>query len=699
MNLFRSWRGRICLSLALAAAALAGLALSVEALRWRTQVLLLKTLGQVEGLGWTDLLAMLRPGSAVRLEGLVETPNAYAVILNPHISAVDRANGALLFAQRCTACHGEAGQGQSAPALVNRTLKMGDADWSLFQTISDGRLDLGMPPSGLSDTETWQVVGHLRNLRNGSTALSDEGAPASPTRIHVSSSRLENAAAEPQNWLMYSGSYSSWRYSPLDDIRAENVTELKLAWSLQLGTTAEYVETTPLVVDGMMYLTTPESDVFAVNAATGEVVWKYSSDTPKDVPTCCGDQNRGVAVLHDRVFIGTLDTHVVALDAHTGAVLWENEVADYKAGYSMTAAPLAIGDKIIVGIAGGEFGIRGFLDAYDPATGRRIWRFYTIPEPGQPGSETWQGDAWKIGGGPTWVTGSYDVELGIVYWGVGNPSPDFNGDVRPGDNLFTNSVIALDENTGQLKWHFQFTPHDEHDWDSNQVPVLIDHEFEGRPRKLILWANRNGFFYVLDRVTGEFLHARAFVKQTWADGMDERGRPILSPTAAPSRLGTLTWPGLSGGGNWWSPSYDPNSDSMFVPFAEAPKVFFKNAEVGDLAPVPNRQFLGSASMPTGEPLQAGIRALDPVTGEVKWEYLRLRPQRNVGRIGGVLSTAGNVVFFGDLKDFVAYDATHGRELWRVNLGGHINASPMSFAIDGEQRVAIAAGNALFVFRR
>jgi len=676
-----------------------GAAFSVKAVRWRTEVVANKALGKIDGIGWGELLGMLRPGSPIYLQGLTSNPNAYAVITNPFVSANDRAKGAELFATRCTTCHGEGGHGQTAPSLIGRRLKFGDADWSLFQSIKNGRLETGMPPAGVTDIEAWQIVGHIRSLRNGWTALEEAGTEhAALHHVDVPPARIEHADSEPHNWLTYSGNYSSWRHSGLDDINRDNVAVLKLAWSLQLGTTEVYTETTPLVADGIMYLTTSEADVIAADAANGNVLWRYVSGTPTDVPTCCGRVNRGVAVLGERVFVTTLDNRVVALDARTGKVAWEVQAADYAAGYSMTAAPLAVRDKIIVGMAGGDFGTRGFLDAYDARTGERVWRFQTIPEPGQPGSETWENHAWRTGGGSTWVTGSFDPELGLVYWGIGNPAPDFNGDVRPGDNLFTNSVVALDVDTGRLAWHFQFTPHDEHDWDSNQIPILLDREYAGQLRRLMLWGNRNGFYYVLDRETGEFLHASAFVTQTWAAGMDAKGRPIVRPESEPSAVGTLTWPGLSGGGNWWSPSYSPSANLVYIPFSDAPKVFFKNDDFELSEPSPGEQFHGGASAHTGEPLPAGIRALNPVDGTVAWEYLRRNPQRNRGWIGGVLSTAGGLVFVGDLTDFVAFDAEGGRELWRINLGGYINAAPISYSVDGQQRIAIAAGNSLYVFR-
>jgi alcohol dehydrogenase (cytochrome c) len=691
-------RTRFAIIIVVALGLVAGAVLGVHDLRWRAQVIAKKAVGGIEGVTWAELLEMLAPSSPVNLEPLRTTPNAYAAIVNPYTTDGDRENGARLFQVWCAACHGAEGSGQTAPTLIGRALKAGDSDWSLYRTITQGRMDLGMPPVPIDGQEAWQIVGHVRTLRNGS-APTDERADDRQRleAVAVPAARIESAAAEPHNWLTYSGGFDSWRYTRLDEITPDNVAELRLAWTLQLGTQEEYLETTPLVVDGIMYLSAPDT-VLAIDASAGRVLWRHTRSAPRDVPLCCGRVNRGVALLDDRVYVGTIDGYLLALDAKTGRQVWETKIADYKDGYSVTAAPLAVRDKIVVGISGGEFGIRGFLDAYDAVTGKLAWRFNTIPEPGRPGSETWTGDAWKTGGGPTWVTGSFDPQLGLLYWGVGNPSPDFNGDVRPGDNLYTNSVVALDIESGELKWHFQFTPHDEHDWDSNQVPLLVDHDIAGARRRLMLWANRNGFYYVLDRETGEYLAAAPFVTQNWAESIDAAGRPVLRPAASPSKLGVLTWPGLSGGANWWSPAYSPQNDLVYVPFADAPKVYFKNAEIDAEERLPNVQFMGSASVHTGEPLKAGIRALDPLTGKVVWEYLRRQPQRNVGYIGGVLATAGNVAFFGDLSEFVAFDAKAGREAWRVNLGGNINASPMSFAIDGRQHVAIPAGNALFVFR-
>ena len=512
---------------------------------------------------------------------------------------------------------------------------------------------------------------------------------AASAAAQVTYERLLNAVRDPANWITYSGTYGSQRHSRLEQIRAENAHRLKLRWVHQLRT-LEKVETTPLVADGVMYVSRPPSDVVALDAETGRPYWTYARVYPEKVNVCCGQVNRGVALLGDAVFVGTVDAHLVALNRKTGSVLWDVEVADLKRGYSVTVAPLVVKDKVITGIAGGEYGIRGFIDAYDARTGKRAWRFYTIPGPGEPGSETWSGDSWKTGGGSTWVTGSYDPELNLIYWGVGNPSPDWNGDVRPGDNLYSDSVVALDADSGKLKWHFQFTPHDLHDWDAVQVPVLADEEWRGRKRKLMYWGNRNGFFYALDRSNGEFLLAKPFVKVTWAERIDEKGRPVRIPDTGPSREGRLVWPGVQGGTNWYSPSYSPVTKLFYMSVWDYASIFY----IGDSLYSPGNRFLGS--LPVGVPEDPGkgyVKALDPQSGEVKWEYgLESKPQT------GLLSTAGNLLFGGtDEGHFFALDARTGRELWRVNTGGVIAAGVVSYLSRGRQQVSVAAGNSIFTF--
>ena len=500
---------------------------------------------------------------------------------------------------------------------------------------------------------------------------------------------LLEADREPGNWLTYSGSYNSQRHSRLDEINRETVEELELKWAFQMKT-LEDVESSPLVVDGIMYLTEPPSNAHALDTRTGRPFWSYVRDLPDEVHTCCGRVNRGMAMLGEKLYLGTVDAYLVALDAKTGSVLWEVEVADRRNGYSITVAPLVVKDKVIVGVSGGEFGIRGFLDAYDAETGKRVWRFYTIPAPGEPGNETWEGDAWKTGGAPTWITGSFDPALNLIYWGTGNPSPDFNGALRPGDNLYSDSVIALDADTGELKWYFQFTPHDVWDWDAAQIPILVDAEFEGRMRKLMLWPNRNAFYYVFDRETGELLLVKQFARQTWAQGMDSRGRPVIKPEAVPTEKGLVIWPGIQGAMNWFSPSYSPLTGLLYFPVRHVPTFI----SASDVDYDPGAMFLGSrwTGMPE-DPSWASIQALVPQTGEVKWEYPL---HRDVWT--GLLSTAGHLVFGGSVEgQFFALDTATGKELWRAPLGGMVIAAPVTYLSDGRQRVSIAAGNTIFTF--
>ncbi len=502
--------------------------------------------------------------------------------------------------------------------------------------------------------------------------------------------RLRNAGSEPGSWLTYSGTYAAHRFSPLKQITPANVAGLRPAWVYQVGETG-LVETTPIVVDGVMYVTEANSRVAALDVRTGRTLWRYEPELPKDVVVLgYPPVNRGVAVLDDRVFVGTLDARLVALDALSGAVRWTATLGDNAAGYGSTAAPLAIDGKVIIGVSGGEAGIRGFLDADDAETGERLWRFHTVPGPGEPGHETWGGDSWKTGGGATWLTGAYDPELDLLYWGIGNPAPDWNGDSRPGDNLYSCSLVALDPATGALRWHFQFTPHDTHDWDANQIPVLIDATFEGRPRQLVVTANRNGFYYVLDRVSGEFLHGTPYAKQTWASGLDSSGRPVVRPGTEPSEKGTLVWPSLQGSTNWISPAYSPGTGLFYVPVREMGSIYFK----GEAEYEPGVYFLGGGeAQPPDQEAWGAVRALDALSGDMKWEFRLLSPPWS-----GVLATAGGLVFGGSREGNVfALDAATGEPLWDFHAGGACRANPTSFLVDGRQHVALAMGQALFVF--
>ena len=512
---------------------------------------------------------------------------------------------------------------------------------------------------------------------------------ATPLTAQVSYKRITRAESEPGNWLTYSGNYQGHRHSLLKQITRTNVGDLKPAWVYQIKVTHKF-ETSPIVVDGIMYITEPPSNVTALDTRTGRPLWKYRRATPNDVRVCCGEVNRGVAILGDLLYLGTVDAHLIALDAKNGSLVWDTVVADYKTGHAITVAPLVVKNKVIVGNSGGEFGIRGFLDAYNAKTGDRAWRFWTVPGLGESGHETWEGESWKTGAAPTWITGSYDPKLNLIYWGTGNPGPDWNGDEREGDNLYSDCLLALDADTSKLEWYFQFTPHDVHDWDATAVPVLIEGRVNGQERKLVVMANRNTFYYVLDRETGEFLVGRPYTKQTWAKGLDERGRPIRLSNTAPTVEGTVVYPDLFGATNWLSPSYSPGDNLFYVAVREQGGIYFK----GEVDYKPGERFNGGGtrSIP-GDDRYGAVRALRPETGERVWEF-----RLNSPSWAGVLSTAGGLVFCGTEEgDFFALDSSNGRLLWRFQTGGRIIANPISYVSEGKQYIAISAGQGLFVF--
>jgi alcohol dehydrogenase (cytochrome c) len=475
-----------------------------------------------------------------------------------------------------------------------------------------------------------------------------------------------------------------------------------LQWVYQVRTlegASEKFEATPLVVNGVLYTVQPPNDIVALDAATGRAFWVYSYRPSKEARPCCGRINRGLAVLGDMLFMATIDARLIAVDAKSGRPIWNVAVAKPEAGYSFTLAPLVIKDMVIVGTSGGEHGIRGFVAAFDARTGKEIWRFSTIPGPGEPGHETWTEESWAHGGGPVWMTGSYDPDLNLTYWGIGNPG-SWNGDVRPGDNLYSNCMVALDADTGRLKWYFQFTPHDEFDFDAVQIPVLADVKWQGSSRKVIFQANRNGFFYVIDRTTGQLLLARSFVKVNWTSGLDEKGRPrdMLSPTTE----GTLVYPGNLGATNWYSPSYSPRTGLFYIPtwvdtYMTVKKVPFEYTEgepyLGEVMnmPIPRRQ--NPIFDRREEEGYGAIRALDPLTGDLKWQFRMTDVTES-----GVLTTASDLLFSGGREGyFFALNARTGAVLWKASIGGWVYSGPMTYAVGGRQYVAISAGNVLFSY--
>jgi len=532
--------------------------------------------------------------------------------------------------------------------------------------------------------------------------------PVHPT--DVTPERIRDADKEPQNWLTFNGTYRSNHYTRLNQITAKNVKNLELKWVFQTHWLDPY-EATPIVADGVLY-TTQGDDVVALDAESGRMYWIYRYTPTADSRLCCGRITRGLAIHGSTLYLAAVDAHLVAIDAHTGNPLWDTHVARTQSGYTMTGAPLVVRDHVIIGVAGGEYGIRGFIASYNAYSGLLEWKFYTTAGPGDPGSSSWQGDTYKIGGGSVWLTGSYDFETNLLIWGVGNAGPDYNGDQRPGDNLYTSSMVALDADTGKLKWHYQANPHNEYDWDAVQTPLLVDMQWHGQLRKVLLWANRNGFFYVIDRTTGKFLLGTAFVKQNWNAGFDTDGRPIMTPNSKSSEEGTLIFPDNQGGTNWFGTSYSPRTGLFYVSAREGYSTLFAKAPQryteGERYDGRGRRRPGGFNNVVGSDMDKflAIRALDPKTGDRKWQYilnsgLSLNPfggwQTNAGA-SGILTTASDLLFVGGREgNLVMLDARNGKTLWQRQLGAPMLMDPISYSVNGKQFFAIDAGLAIYVF--
>lgn len=504
----------------------------------------------------------------------------------------------------------------------------------------------------------------------------------------VSQERLLKGTAQYTDWLMYGGNYDNTRFSPLTDIDRQNVNKLSVAWVFQTGIPYQF-QAAPIVADGVMYVSAAYNHVYALDAKTGELRWKYDHQMPSDARICCGPGNRGVAIADDKIYMGTLDARLVALDRKTGELVWNIEIEKYNLGYSATGAPLVIRDLVIVGIAGGDYGVRGFLDAYNAKTGERVWRLYTIPGEGEPGNDTWAGDSWKSGGGATWVTGSYDPDQDLLYWGVGNPGPDWNGDVRAGDNLYSSSVLAIKPASGDIQWYFQYTPHDIWDYDGNTGFLLVDVKRSGKTVKAIVQPNRNGYFYVLDRGTGEYLHATKYVDQlNWAKGLDEKGRPIVDPRYVPTPEPTeFICPGAAGGQNGSvTAAYSPVTQLMYVPVIEscmemkkAAAVFVQGIPYWGGGPGTTQGDDGSS--------YGHLSAIDPSTGAIRWQYKDDYPL-----VGGTLATAGGLVFTGNQNGYaMAFDDTTGELLWKFQTGSGVRGQPVTYKLDGRQYIAVPSG--------
>jgi len=500
--------------------------------------------------------------------------------------------------------------------------------------------------------------------------------------------QLVKGATDTSNVLNYGMGYNLQRFSTLNQINRDTVKNLVPVWNYSFNDDRSE-ESQPLVYQGVIYVTSHNATM-AVDAKTGKQIWKSKIEYPAETPriVCCGIINRGAALYDGKVFRTTLDANVIALDAKDGKELWRQKAADIKEGYSMTVAPLVADGVVITGISGAEFGTRGFIDGWDPATGKHLWRTHSIPSPDEPGGDTWKGDTWKLGGGSTWITGSYDPELNTVYWGIGNPGP-FNSAVRPGDNLYTCSVLAMDPKTGKIKWHYQFSPNNPFDYDSVAEMVLADMNVEGKPTKVLMDANRNGFFYVLDRTNGKLLAANPYVKVNWATGIDMKsGRPIETDVSKDAREGkkVTVYPSILGGKNWEPMSFNPQTGLAYantLAFGGRYKtepVTFKQGE----------WYLGmdlTDLWEWGDGPRGHLKAIDPMTGKAKWEA-----PADIPRFSGVLSTAGGVVFTGALTgEFEAFDADTGKKLWQFQTGSGIEGQPVTWQQDGVQYVAVTSG--------
>ena len=643
----------------------------------------------------------------------------------PTVSLV-AADGEDSYETRCALCHGSDGTGTDRAESILATLHARGAD-QLATIITEGVRSKGMPAFEISPEELNPLITYLKELsatvapaardpraprpRTGSlrlagggvlsgTILNESGFDAqlrtADGTVHLlrrESDAYRETAIEPSvDWSSYNGSDTANRHSPLDQIDRDNVGQLTAQWFFPMQG-LPMIEGTPVVIAGVMYVTGP-NQVYALDAATGREIWRYSQPRTEGL---VGDPaiglNRGVAVRDDLLFTVTDHAHVIALNRFTGALVWDAEMDDYREHYGAVAAPLVVDDLVIAGISAGDTGLRGFLDAYHASTGEHAWRFWTIPEPGEPGSETWgDPDVLRRGCGATWLTGSYDAELDLLYWPTGNPCPDLNGERRAADNLYTNSVVALTPKTGMLEWHFQFTPHDTHDWDAQEPLLLIDEVFRGRPRKLLVQGNRNGFFYVLDRTNGQFLLGEPFVEQTWAEGIDDSGRPIVRPGSDPTEDGSDVCPAIRGATNWWATSYHPGTKLFYLLAHESCMTYTKN----DRGWQRGRSWLGgTARLADGSPNQKFIRALDIQTGRIVWSYAQTGKAQTYS---GVLSTAGDLVFFGeDSGAFGALDAASGEPLWHFQANQDWKASPMTYMVGGRQYVAIASGMGFWAF--
>jgi alcohol dehydrogenase (cytochrome c) len=630
-----------------------------------------------------------------------------------------QAAGQQIFAQRCASCHGtNGGGGEFAPSILERVPLRSDEE--LINLLHNG-LPSGMPAfPDIADTQRSNLISFLRTLKpyggeapRHETVSLEGGQKLEGTVLNRDAAGMQVLGDDHQlyllrktnagtyrkvtsqaDWPSYNGQTTGGRYSDLQQINNRNASRLQAKWIFSLrGTGARGVQATPVVVGGVMYVTFV-NQCYALDAGSGRLLWHYQRRlTSGLVGNAVSGANRGVAVAGDKVFMVTDNDHLIALNRMTGALMWETAMADWHQNYNSTGAPLIVGSMVVSGTSGGDEGARGFVAAFDQATGKEVWRFWTVPKRGEKGSETWGGNGIDHPGGATWLTGTYDKELDTLYWPVGNPGNDLNGDDRPGDNLYTDSVVALDPATGKLKWYFQFTPHDVHDYDAMTPPSLVDTIWEGKPRKLMVQANRNGFFYVLDRTDGKFLFGRPFTdKLTWASGLTAEGRPIVVPGKEPTHEGTLVCPWLNGATNWYSASWNPLTSLYYVQTNDKCGIFTRTDTPFQLG----HNWMGGSFRPDpADPGRRVLRAFEIKTGKPVWE---LEQTGSADSFGGLLSTAGIVVLYAaDDGTFAAADAKTGKPLWSFQTNEFPHASPMTYMFDHQQYVAIAMGSNIIAF--
>jgi alcohol dehydrogenase (cytochrome c) len=641
----------------------------------------------------------------------------WSLLALPVLFAQDTDAGRHEFETRCAGCHGGDGNGgELGPAIVPRL--PAHTDQELGALIHSGIPTRGMPAFDLGSQAMANLVAFLRTLRprrgeaapvrgkaettDGRTleglvlnhSLADMQLRTDDNRIHLlrAAGDRYRPVTSQTDWPTYNGQFGGNRYTTLTQIDKSNVSRLAPKWVFSLANTAR-LEVTPVVVEGVMYVTSA-NECYALDAGTGRQIWHYQRPRTRGlIGNAAGGINRGVAVAGDRVFMVTDNAHIIALHRATGALLWETEMADWRLNYNATSAPLAVNGLVVSGTAGGDEGVRGFVAAFDQASGKEVWRFWTTPNPGEPGSETWKGADIAHPGSVAWFTGTFDPELNTLYWPTGNPGNDLSGDEREGDNLYSSSVLALDAKTGKLKWYYQFTPHDVWDWDATEPPVLVDTNWEGQPRKLLLQANRNGFFYVLDRVNGKLLLAKPFVKKlTWAKGIGPDGRPQRNPDQEPTPQGTRICPAMEGAANWFSTSFNPPTGFYYVQTLERCAIYTERPVEWQAG----RGYMGGSTRPApGDTPQKILRAIDIRNGNIAWEVPEVGPGNSWG---GVLSTASGLVFFCDDSGMLmAVDASDGKRLWEFQTSQLWRASPMVYVFDGKQHIAVASGPNILSF--